>query len=364
MTNLGATKSDAVFSAWLRVKRRHPEVSFADLWALAGALSVEFMGGPKVPFAFGRTDAPTGGRGVGVANGRLPDAAQGAAHLRDVFNRMGMTDRDIAALSGAHTLGRCHATRSGFDGKWTHDTLKFNNAYFTNLLDNEWVERKWDGPQQYADKATGELMMLPSDVSLLHDKAFRQYVELYARDEAAFFQDFADAFGRLIALGTRAQPSANGCPFAALAVRGGGAPAAPHARESAELREHAMHGSLELVQKYASLGGDVHSRETSSGRTALHKAAFWGHDHICAWLVAKGVDVSARDYYGDTAIHDAAKFGHLKVVKALLGAGAKGVAQAARLRNDTGLDAATVAEHHSKADCAAAIRAAQKQSKL
>ena len=25
--------------------------------------------------------------------------------------------------------------------------------------------------------------MLPSDVSLLHDKAFRQYVELYARDE-------------------------------------------------------------------------------------------------------------------------------------------------------------------------------------
>jgi catalase (peroxidase I) len=32
--------------------------------------------------------------------GRLPDAAQGAQHLRDVFYRMGFNDRDIVALNG------------------------------------------------------------------------------------------------------------------------------------------------------------------------------------------------------------------------------------------------------------------------
>lgn len=50
-------------------------------------------------------------------NGRLPDASKGSQHIRDVFYRMGFSDRDIVALSGAHTLGRCHTDRSGYAGR-------------------------------------------------------------------------------------------------------------------------------------------------------------------------------------------------------------------------------------------------------
>jgi hypothetical protein len=32
---------------------------------------------------------------------------KGAEHLRNVFYRMGFDDRDIVALSGGHTLGKC-----------------------------------------------------------------------------------------------------------------------------------------------------------------------------------------------------------------------------------------------------------------
>ena len=46
-------------------------------------------------------------------------------------------------------------------------------------------------------------MMLPSDVALLQDPAFKKHVEAYARDEALFFADFAAAFGKLLALGTK-----------------------------------------------------------------------------------------------------------------------------------------------------------------
>ena len=52
---------------------------------------------------------------------------------------------------------------------------------------------------QYTDKETKTLMMLPTDVALIRDGTFRKYVELYAKDQEAFFRDFADAYSRLLA---------------------------------------------------------------------------------------------------------------------------------------------------------------------
>ena len=44
-------------------------------------------------------------------------------------------------------------------------------------------------------------MMLPSDMALIADPAFKKWVEAYAADEALFFKDYAKAFGKLLALG-------------------------------------------------------------------------------------------------------------------------------------------------------------------
>ena len=52
----------------------------------------------------------------------------------DIFYPKGFTDKDIVALSGAHTVGACHPERSGFEGTWTDDKLKFDNSYFKDLL--------------------------------------------------------------------------------------------------------------------------------------------------------------------------------------------------------------------------------------
>ena len=44
-----------------------------------------------------------------------PEGAKSAGdHLRKVFYRMGLSDQEIVALSGAHTLGRAKPDRSGF----------------------------------------------------------------------------------------------------------------------------------------------------------------------------------------------------------------------------------------------------------
>ena len=61
--------------------------------------------GPAVQWRPGRTDKEDGKHCP--PDGRLPDAAQGAKHVRDIFYRMGFDDREIVVLSGAHALGRC-----------------------------------------------------------------------------------------------------------------------------------------------------------------------------------------------------------------------------------------------------------------
>eukprot|EP00252_Welwitschia_mirabilis_P013509 TRINITY_DN2970_c0_g1_i1.p1 TRINITY_DN2970_c0_g1~~TRINITY_DN2970_c0_g1_i1.p1 ORF type:complete len:252 (-),score=34.66 TRINITY_DN2970_c0_g1_i1:347-1102(-) len=164
------------------IKDQFPIISYADLYQLAGVVAVEVTGGPDIPFHPGREDKSESDM---PEEGRLPDATKGSDHLRDIFYRMGMNDKEIVALSGAHTLGRCHKERSGFEGPWTPNPLLFDNSYFKELL-------------------TGEkegLLQLPSDKALVTDPAFAPYVKKYAEDEDAFFADYAAAHLKLSELG-------------------------------------------------------------------------------------------------------------------------------------------------------------------
>ena len=136
------------------------------------------MAGPKIPWRPGRID---GFAVHATPDGRLPDATQGADHLRNIFYRMGyvkiyiynkpspfinfffssFNDQEIVALSGAHALGRCHVDRSGFEGPWTFSPTTVTNDYFQLLVNETWVWKKWNGPKQLEDKKTRTLMMLP-----------------------------------------------------------------------------------------------------------------------------------------------------------------------------------------------------------
>ncbi|KAG6645558.1 hypothetical protein I3843_08G124400 [Carya illinoinensis] len=163
------------------VKAKHPKITYADLYQLAGIVAVEVTGGPSIDFVPGRKDSLES-----PEEGRLPDARQGAKHLRDVFYRMGLSDKDIVALSGGHTLGKAHKERSGFESlPWTTDPLKFDNSYFVELLKSD----------------SKGLLKLPTDKVLVEDPEFRRYVELYAEDEDAFFTDYAASHKKLSELG-------------------------------------------------------------------------------------------------------------------------------------------------------------------
>ncbi|KAF5727820.1 hypothetical protein HS088_TW22G01517 [Tripterygium wilfordii] len=131
------------------------------LWVLACS---RVTGGPTIDFVPGRKVLILGfignkaytnsfplikGFKVSPKESRLPDSKQGPPHLRDIFYQIGLSDKGIVALSGGNTL------------------------------------------------------------ALLDDPEFRCYVELYAKDEDAFFRDYAESHKKLSELGFTPHSSAS-----------------------------------------------------------------------------------------------------------------------------------------------------------
>ncbi|KAL8482189.1 hypothetical protein ACS0TY_028373 [Phlomoides rotata] len=188
------------------IKEKYSNVTYADLFQLASATAIEDAGGPKLPMKYGRVDVS--GPEQCPEEGRLPDAGppSPASHLRDVFYRMGLNDKEIVALSGAHTLGRSRPDRSGWgkpetkytkDGpgapggqSWTVQWLKFDNSYFKDIK----------------ERRDEDLLVLPTDAAIFEDPSFKEYAEKYAVDQDAFFKDYAEAHAALSNLGAKFDP--------------------------------------------------------------------------------------------------------------------------------------------------------------
>ncbi|CAE7491218.1 APXT, partial [Symbiodinium natans] len=164
-------------------------------------------------------------------NAGLPDAkppfgcgaTSPATHLRNVFGKkMGFTDQQIVALSGAHTIGRAFKERSGTcpfgysnagaskytntdcvvrkDKKsgvgmaggaaWTKNWLTFDNSYFKDYKSKD-----------------DHLLWFPTDQALHEDPEFKKSFDLYAQDQDAFFRDYAVAHKKLSELGAKWEPA-------------------------------------------------------------------------------------------------------------------------------------------------------------
>jgi len=222
------------------IHAKNPSVSWADLIQMASATAVEMAGGPKIPMKYGRVSVngpegcvgPTSREGFG-GNAGLPDAkppfgcgaSSAPQHLRNVFTKkMGFSDQEIVAISGAHTIGRAFKERSGTcpfgytdsaaskytksscvarkDGAsgvgmaggcaWTKNWLTFDNSYYTKYKES---------------MADSDLLWFPTDEALHTDPGFKPTFDEYAADQHAFFAGYAMAHKKLSELGCKWEPA-------------------------------------------------------------------------------------------------------------------------------------------------------------
>ena len=193
-------------------------LSVADAVAVAGAAAVEASGGPRIAIGLGRLDASAaapatlerpiqqpGDEARDVVKRTLPEPGLSTVGLRRYFRRVGLSDQELVALMGAHTLGRhntllnmtkaclrnltreCLETapvRAPFEAR-TPDA--FDNSYYSLLL--AWDDRSLE---------RGEANFIPTDVALVLDASFRRHVVAFARSEPLFRTTFARAYAKLV----------------------------------------------------------------------------------------------------------------------------------------------------------------------
>jgi len=200
------------------IKDQVPNVSWADLIQLGSATAIEAAGGPKIDMKYGRVDgvptelapAPFGLPGV------CTDGQDPVSHLKGVFYKYGMDDKDIVALSGAHTLGRAFKDRSGTvqEGStgpytnytqrgcpymaksmtaggrsWTKEWTKFDNTYFSDM-----------------PKRDPQCIAFPTDTCLMTAPEFKPHFDQFAKDQNAFFNAYKESHKKLSELGSKFSP--------------------------------------------------------------------------------------------------------------------------------------------------------------
>ncbi|AQZ18764.1 CCP1 (YKR066C) [Zygosaccharomyces parabailii] len=176
------------------IHKEFPWLSYGDLYTLGGVTALQEMQGPKIPWRPGRVDLPEADT---PDNGRLPDAENGADYVRNFFKRFGFNDQEVVALIGAHSVGETHMENSGYNGPWGAAENVFTNQFYVNLLNEKWTRITTEkGKTQY--NSPDGFMMMPTDFALKEDSNYLKYVKKYAEDQDAFFEDFKNAYVKLL----------------------------------------------------------------------------------------------------------------------------------------------------------------------
>ncbi|XP_010913485.1 peroxidase 63 [Elaeis guineensis] len=195
-------------------------VSCADILALATRDLVTMLGGPFYHVRLGRKDALASK--ADTVEGHLPRPNMTVSQMISIFAAKGFTVQEMVALSGAHTVGFSHCKEfanriynynnggpNAFDPSISPEFAKALQKACANYINDATISTfndimtpgKFDN--MYFKNLAGGLGLLASDQILMSDWRTRPFVELYAANNTAFFNDFVHAMEKLSVYGVK-----------------------------------------------------------------------------------------------------------------------------------------------------------------
>ncbi|KAF6163061.1 hypothetical protein GIB67_001389 [Kingdonia uniflora] len=188
-------------------------VSCADILALTARGSTILSGGPDWEVPLGRRDSRTAS--ISLSNRDIPPPNSTLQNLVNFFNRQGLDEVNLVALSGSHTIGvaRCVSFRQRLynqnEDNRPDETLERSYYYgLTSVCPRSGGDniispldlrspRKFDN--SYFKLILGGKGLLNSDEVLLTGNGGRttELVKSYAEDEGLFFNHFAKSMVKM-----------------------------------------------------------------------------------------------------------------------------------------------------------------------
>ncbi|KAI3409738.1 Peroxidase, partial [Psidium guajava] len=209
---------DTVIKAKQAVEATCPGVvSCADILAIAARDVVVLAGGPSFNVELGRRDGLTS-KASRVA-GKLPQPEFDLGQLNTIFSRNGLTQSDMIALSGAHTVGFSHCNRFAnrlysFSSSSPVDPT-LSSTYAAQLMqacprnvdpqiaiDMDPVTPQTFDNTYYKNLVQG-MGLFTSDESLFTNSASKPTVQDFANSPGKFNQAFASAMRKLGRVGAK-----------------------------------------------------------------------------------------------------------------------------------------------------------------
>ncbi|XP_072953218.1 peroxidase 45-like [Typha angustifolia] len=226
-TSLAADAFDTVIKAKEALENNTQcanTVSCADILAIAARDVLFLSGGPSYEVELGRIDGKISTKAS--VRHRLPHPDFNLDQLNSMFAVHGLTQTDMIALSGAHTIGVTHCDkiwrrmykfggRTGIDPTMDREfvtqlrktcSIKFQPASFV-MLDAA-TPLKFDN--LYYQNLQRGMGVLGSDQVLYTDLRSRATVDLFAGNQTAFFEAFVTAVTKLGRVGVKTSGGADG----------------------------------------------------------------------------------------------------------------------------------------------------------
>ncbi|KAJ9699832.1 hypothetical protein PVL29_005614 [Vitis rotundifolia] len=189
-------------------------VSCADILAITARDSVVLSGGPGWDVQKGRRDSLSASKAA--ANNNIPGPNSSVATLVAKFQRVGLTLKDMVALSGAHTMGKARC--STFSARLTRSSnsngpeinvefmeslqqLCSESGTNVTLAQLDLVTPATFDNQYYVNLLSGEGLLASDQALVSGDDQTRRIVESYVEDTMIFFEDFRKSILKMGSLG-------------------------------------------------------------------------------------------------------------------------------------------------------------------